>query len=232
VEKIKVLLVDDQRLMIDGLKTILELENDIEVIGAAYDGKQAYEMVAALRPEIVLMDIRMPVMDGVESTRLIKQDYPETVVLVLTTFDDDAYLIDALNNGASGYLLKDIPADRLLASVRNTVNGNFTLPASIVAKLTSRLAQNRVDNAEFERKSIAKKNIELIEELTLREEEIAMLLVKGLTNREIANNLFLTEGTVKNYISTIYSKIGTRSRAEAVLFLNDFFFFRDINGTR
>jgi DNA-binding NarL/FixJ family response regulator len=218
--------------MIDGLKTILELENDIEVIGAAYDGKQAYEMVAALRPEIVLMDIRMPVMDGVESTRLIKQDYPETVVLVLTTFDDDAYLIDALNNGASGYLLKDIPADRLLASVRNTVNGNFTLPASIVAKLTSRLAQNRVDNAEFERKSIAKKKIELIEELTLREEEIAMLLVKGLTNREIANNLFLTEGTVKNYISTIYSKIGTRSRAEAVLFLNDFFFFRDINGTR
>jgi len=228
MEIIRVLLVDDQRLMIDGLKTILELEEDIEVVGVAFDGKQALDMVADLRPKIVLMDIRMPKLDGVESTKRIKAAYPDTVVIVLTTFDDDAYLIDALNNGASGYLLKDIPADRLLASIRNTANGNCTLPASIVAKLTSRLAQAKMDNAEFERQSIEKRRFELLEELTMREEEIALLLVKGLTNREIANNLFLTEGTVKNYISTIYSKIGTRSRAEAVLLLNDFFNFREL----
>ena len=104
MEKIKVLLVDDQRLMIDGLKTILELEEDIEVVGVAFDGKQALDMVADLRPKIVLMDIRMPKLDGVESTKRIKTAFPDTVVIVLTTFDDDAYLIDALNNGASGYL--------------------------------------------------------------------------------------------------------------------------------
>ncbi|HPE68714.1 MAG TPA: response regulator transcription factor [Thermotogota bacterium] len=218
--KTRILIADDQTLMRDGLRTILELEEDFEVIGCASDGQEAYEMVRELHPDLVLMDIRMPGMDGVQSTKLIKRDFPKTVVIILTTFDDDEYIIDALNHGASGYLLKDIQGDKLLQALRDGIQGNLMMPSSVAAKLAAKVSRQREQEEHF----LQQKTHEpegLVEELSQREKEIAFLLMKGMSNREIASSLFLSEGTVKNYVSNIYSKLGTRSRTEAVLYLND-----------
>jgi DNA-binding NarL/FixJ family response regulator len=212
---IKLLIADDQTLMRDGLKTIFDLEDDIEVVGTAENGLTAYELTAELRPQVVLMDIRMPQMDGVESTKLIKKDFPETVVIILTTFDDDEYIVEALSYGANGYLLKDIPGDKLIDAVRDGAMGNLLMPSKIAAKLISKLS------------SISKekegKKAEHMLDLSERETGIASMLVKGRSNKEIAKALFITEGTVKNYISDIYRKIDINDRTQAVIFLSKFF---------
>jgi DNA-binding NarL/FixJ family response regulator len=198
--------------MRDGLKTILDLEDDIEVVGLAENGLQAYETAGVLQPDVVLMDIRMPVMDGVESTRLIKRDYPGIAVIILTTFNDDDYIIQALSNGASGYILKDIPGDRLIDAVRDGVKGNLIMPAQVAAKIAARLSlfSDSKRDANISRQAFSD-----------REREIISLLVKGFNNKQIATSLYITEGTVKNYISTIYSKIGISDRAKAVVYLKE-----------
>ena len=213
MNNIKVLIADDQTLMRDGLKTILELEEGIEVVGMAENGIQAYELTEKLGPDVVLMDIRMPLMDGVESTRIIKKNNPSIVVIMLTTFDDDEYIIQALQYGASGYFLKDIQGNKLIQAIRESVTGNMLMPSNIAVKLATRLSQ--ISNNE----PMSSKCNDL--ELSVREQEIAALMVKGYTNKQIASELCISEGTTKNYISIIYSKIGTNDRTKAVIFLRE-----------
>lgn len=205
MNSIRILLADDQTIIRDGLRSLLEACSDIRVVAEAGNGKQAYELVKEHRPDVVLMDIRMPETDGVEATRLIKKDFPETIIIVLTTFDDDAYIINAMTYGASGYLLKDIGAQKLIEAIRDGIQGNIILPGRIASKIASRLTQAGTSDIE-------------LQDFTEREQEIIRLLVLGKSNIEISKILFLSVGTVKNYISQIYSKVGITDRANAILF--------------
>lgn len=202
---IRVMLADDQTIIRDGLRALLEVCPDIQVVAEAGNGKQAYAMVQEHNPDIVLMDIRMPETDGVEATRLIKKDFPETTVIVLTTFDDDEFIIKAMTYGASGYLLKDIGGEKLIEAIRDGFAGNIILPGRIASKITSHLTQTGAPKTE-------------LRDFTEREQEIIRLLMLGKSNKEIAGTLFLSVGTVKNYISQIYSKAEITDRANAVLF--------------
>jgi DNA-binding NarL/FixJ family response regulator len=204
MNQITVLLADDQTIIRDGLRALLETNPDIQVVAEAKNGMEAYEQTKIHRPQVVLMDIRMPQMGGVEATRLIKRDFPETAVLVLTTFDDDESILGAITHGASGYLLKDICGVKLAEAIRDTVQGSVILPGNIAAKITRHIG--RQGKAESS-----------LEDFTQREQDIIRLLMQGKSNQEIAQTLFLTVGTVKNYISQIYSKAGITDRANAIL---------------
>ncbi|MCD1258633.1 response regulator transcription factor [Paenibacillus athensensis] len=202
--------------MRDGLQTILSLQEDIEVIGMAKDGAEALQLAEALRPALVLMDIEMPVMNGIECTRRLRATLPETLVLMLTTFADDDYIIEALAGGATGFLLKDIPGDKLAQAIRDAVNGQFLLPSMIAAKLASRLHTASVAmNSVLGSARLKARDLRLSE----KEQEIATCLADGKTNREIAAQLFMSEGTIKNYVSSIYSKLGTNDRTVAMMTL-------------
>lgn len=205
MSRIRVMLADDQTIIRDGLRALLEACRDICVVAEANNGRQAYEMVKEHQPDVVLMDIRMPETDGVEATRLIKKDFPETKIIVLTTFDDDEYIINAMTFGAAGYLLKDIGGEKLIEAIRDGYAGNIILPGRIASKITARLTQTQMPKTE-------------LRDFTDREQEIIRLLLLGKSNKEIAEMLFLTVGTVKNYISQIYSKAEITDRANAVLF--------------
>ncbi len=202
---IRVLLADDQKILRDGLRALLQ-SAEISVIGDASNGREAVEMALSLKPDVILMDIRMPEMDGVEATRQIKQQLPQTVIIVLTTFDDDEYIIKAMTYGASGYLLKDIDSTRLIQAIRDGMDGNIILPGRIAAKITSHLSGIGQSSAQAD-------------DFTEREIKIIRLLTAGRSNAEIAETLFLTTGTVKNYISQIYQKLGVSDRANAVIAL-------------
>ncbi|MBU3196541.1 response regulator transcription factor [Clostridium algidicarnis] len=206
---IKVLIADDQTLMRDGLKTILDLEEDIEVIATAENGEIAFQKSIELTPDVILMDIRMPIMNGVDSVKKIKSVLPKVAVIMLTTFDDDEYIIEALSNGASGYLLKDMPAEKLIEAIRDSLKGQLFIPTNIAAKLISRLYEKEAS------KNTLKKDLALSE----RELQVSSLLIEGYNNKQISSKLFISEGTVKNYISNIYSKIGISDRTKAALFL-------------
>jgi len=209
---IKVLIVDDQTLMRDGLKTILDLEDDIKVIATAKDGEDAIEKVKNEEPNVILMDIRMPVKNGVESTKIIKEDFKNIKIIMLTTFQDDEYIIEALANGADGYLLKDIQGDNLIQAIRDVYNGQLMINPQIAMKL-----------AQYVKKStVSEKHVTESFDLSERELEVVRLMVKGFTNKKISKELFISEGTVKNYISSIYSKIGTSDRTQAVLLLKNY----------
>lgn len=209
-DKIKIVIADDQRLMREGLKTILDLEEDMEVLGTAANGREALELCRRLKPDVVLMDIRMPEMDGVEATKLISTENVATSVIVVTTFDDDELIIKALKAGAKTYLLKDLPSEKLLAVIRATYNGDIVLQPEIAAKLVEK-ASGTGAVAEEQRNGF------ITETLTRREKEILALMVEGLSNSDIAARLFLSEGTVKNQVSVIYGKLGTNDRTQAVL---------------
>lgn len=212
-----ILIADDQTLMRDGLETILQLEDDMDVVATAENGEEACALALRHKPDLVLMDIRMPVMNGIEAVKKLRQEAPGIKVLMLTTFDEDDYIIEALANGAIGFLLKDIQSDKLLQAIRDAARGEMMLPAGIAAKLAARLAspmpgksasmraRGRTDGPKF----------------TDREQSIIALMVEGRTNREIAAQLFMSEGTVKNYVSTIYDKIGTNDRTQAVIWLKE-----------
>ncbi|WP_123043147.1 response regulator transcription factor [Cohnella candidum] len=214
---LRVLIADDQTLMRDGLQTILQLEEDIEVVATAENGEEACRLVEQYRPDLVLMDIRMPVMNGIEAVKKLRGTMPGTKVLVLTTFDEDEYIIEALASGAVGFLLKDIPTDKLLQAIREAARGDIMLPSAIAVKLAARLsAAGSGDSAASRTRSKASEV-----KFTEREMSIISLMVEGRNNREIAQLLFMSEGTVKNYISTIYDKIGTNDRTQAVIWLKD-----------
>lgn len=208
-EMIRLLLVDDQRLMRDGLRILLELESDFEVVGEAENGAQALEAYQHLSPNVILMDIRMPVMDGVETTRRLREMDPNSKVIILTTFDDNEYVFEGLRAGALGYLLKDVSGEELADAIRKVAAGGSMIEPSVARKVVAefaRLAPATSEAAEH-----------LIEPLSEREIEILKLVSHGLTNKEIAAKLYLAEGTVKNYVTSILQKIDARDRTQAAI---------------
>ena len=208
-ETIRLLLVDDQRLMRDGLRTLLELELDFEVVGEAENGAQALDCYRQHSPDVVLMDIRMPVMDGVESTRRLQESDPNSKIIILTTFDDNEYVFEGLRAGALGYLLKDVSGDELADAIRKVAAGGSMIEPSVARKVV----------AEFARLAPPSPTVkeQLVEPLSEREIEILKLVSQGLTNKEIAARLFLAEGTVKNYVTSILQKIDVRDRTQAAI---------------
>lgn len=206
---IHICLVDDQRLIRDGLRLLLEMEEDLEVVGEAENGFTALDVYASLQPDVLLMDIRMPDMDGVQATREIIGRWPQARVIILTTFDDDAYIFDALRAGAMGYLLKDISGPELAAAVREVAHGGALIQPSVARKVL----------AEFSRLTPEATPAQpaLQELLSDREQDILKGITRGLTNKEIALRLNLTEGTVKNYLSVIFQKLGVKDRTQAAL---------------
>lgn len=206
MSKIKVLVADDQAILAEGLCTLLALEDDIEVIDKVENGQEVLNILENNIVDVILMDIRMPVMNGVECTKIVCEKYPNTKVLILTTFDDNEYIKQALNNGASGYMLKDLTADKLSAAIRNVYHGNTVMHQKITQKIISGISKESSTTNK-----IRTTNGEV---LTTRETEILKLLAQGLTNSEIANKLFLSEGTVKNYITLLYDKLDIKGRTK------------------
>lgn len=208
-ESIRVLLVDDQRLMRDGLRTLLELEPDLTVIGEGGNGQEALAAYAELQPDVVLMDVRMPGMDGVEATRQICAYWPAARVIILTTFDEDEYVFEGLRAGALGYLLKAISGAELAAAIRSVAAGGALIDPALTRKVV----------AEFARRTQPARPLDagLAEPLSTRELDILKLLAQGHTNRAISQQLFLAEGTVKNYVTVLLQKIGARDRTQAAL---------------
>jgi len=207
--------------MRDGLRTLLELEDDFHVLGEAENGQEALAAFEKLSPDVVLMDIRMPVMDGVEAIRQLREKWPEAKVIILTTFDDDAYVFDGLRAGALGYLLKDVSGDELGEAIRTVAKGGALIDPSVTRKVVAEFARltnpARGTPPPHTREAPLPGTGPLHEPLSDREQEILKLLAEGLTNREIAQRLYLAEGTVKNYISSILTKIDARDRTQAAL---------------
>ena len=257
MKKIRLLLADDQTMIREGLKVLLSEYEDIDIIGEAENGRQLLEKAAELSPDVVLTDIRMPVMDGVEAAKEIKRRHPDMVVIMLTTFDDDAYIIEAMAGGAAGYLLKDISSDKLAQAIRDASQGNLILPGRIAAKITAYLTGDLVRSGANQSSSVQVPLLQSVEQNTAfsqrtsngqtrlqadkadiqdnqheidipasafsaREQDIIKLMLEGQSNRDIADSLFLTVGTVKNYISQIYLKLGVNDRTNAVIILKKY----------
>jgi DNA-binding NarL/FixJ family response regulator len=209
VSAVRVLVVDDQALFREALGTLLDARPEVEVVGEAGDGHQALERAAALTPDVVLMDLHMPVLDGIGATRRLRVEQPGVRVLALTTFDDDEDVFAALRAGALGYLLKDVSADRLVEAVQAAARGESVLQPSVAAKVVARFAQ--LDDAPRARPQ------PLVVPLSDRELDVLRLLADGRSNREIATALFLAEGTVKNHVTNVLAKLGARDRTQAAL---------------
>lgn len=206
-EKIKVMVVDDQAELADEIASVLTTDEGLEVVGTALDGFDALEKMPALRPDVVLLDIRMPNMNGVVATQRIKSEYPDVKVVILTTFDDSDYILNAINNGASGYLLKDIGGNALIDAVKNAYAGDTILPAKIARRI-----------ADAAKHVSADREIRLTRAFSMsdREVEIALMMYEGFTNRQISAALKLSEGTTRNYVSAIYIKTNAENRAGAL----------------
>ncbi|MBE9051385.1 response regulator transcription factor [Nostocales cyanobacterium LEGE 11386] len=211
---IKVLLVDDQNLIRQGLKALLELEPDLEIVGEAENGEQAINLSAQLQPDVILMDIRMPIMDGVAATREIQKRFVGIKILVLTTFDNDEYVTAALQNGAMGYLLKDTPSEELAVAIRAIYKGYSQLGPGIVKKLLTQFSTNAPTQSPPVPPSLA--------ELTPREKEVLQLIATGANNKEIAQQLYISEGTVKNHVTNILNRLNLRDRTQAAIIANTF----------
>ena len=205
-ESIRLVLVDDQAMMRSGLRLILESEPDIRVVGEAADGRAAIDAVARLRPDLVLMDVQMPVMDGLEATRRLVADAHATV-LILTTFDLDEYVFEALRAGAAGFILKNAPAEDLIHAVRTVAAGDALLAASITRRVIDRFVERRPQPEA----------VRQLDRLSTREREVLALVAEGLSNSEIADRLVLGEATVKTHIGSILAKLGLRDRVAAVI---------------
>ena len=207
---IRVLLVDDQALFREGLNTLLSLQRDIVIVGEAGNGQEALDAAADLRPDVILMDLRMPILDGVAATRRLKELAHPARVIVLTTFDDDETIFDGLRAGAVGYLLKDVSSEKLIEAIRAAARGESFLQPSIAAKVLAEF--NRLED-----RAPVKPLADLIEPLSDRELEILQQVAAGDSNKEIAARLFITEGTVKNHVTNILGKLGVRDRTQAAL---------------
>lgn len=210
---VTVLVADDQRLVREGIASLLELQEGIRVVGMATNGEEAVSQALALHPDVILMDVRMPQLDGISATQQIHKQAPECQILMLTTFDDEEYIVKSLTAGARGYLLKDIPAQDLAQAVRLTHAGIYQLSPSVAGKLVGQLATVKPGAA-------VKAAIPHID-LTEREMEVLRLVATGATNREIAGKLSVSEGTVKNHMSSILTRLGLRDRLQAALFARE-----------
>jgi DNA-binding NarL/FixJ family response regulator len=227
---VRVLVVDDQRLMRDGIASLLEMQEAIEVVGTASNGQEALEKAISLRPDVILMDVRMPVMDGVVATGQVRSKLPSCRILMLTTFDDEEYVIDALRAGASGYLLKDLPAPDLASAVRAVYKGIYQLDPVIASKVIASLSRLQTIDSAKQSVSVSSTSSPMSNagtpsprpaDLTGREVEVLRLIAKGATNREIAERLVISEGTVKNHISNILSRLGLRDRTQAAIYARE-----------
>ena len=202
----KVIICDDQAIVRDGLVMLLKLEPDIEVVGTAGNGAEAVEMVADKRPDLILMDLKMPIMNGVEATRQIRMKYPEVKVLVLTTYADDEWVFDAIQAGASGYLLKDTPREELIKAVKGTATGKTYVDPSVAGKVLHQVSSHQTQPATL-----------ITSKLTEREIEVLRLIARGLSNTDIADQLFLSDGTVRNHVSAILAKLSVSDRTQAAV---------------
>ena len=204
---IKVMIADDQTILAEGIKSVLETSDQIEVIALVSDGAEAIRKIAENKPDVVLLDIRMPNMNGVVATKEIKTRWPEIKVIILTTFDDSDYILNAINYGASGYLLKDINAESLIGAVKNAMSGDLILPSKIAKKIASAAKMVSSD-----------KEIKLKKKFNLsdREVEIALMVYDNFNNRQISSALKISEGTTRNYISALYVKLNAESRTQAI----------------
>lgn len=202
----KILLCDDQAVIRDGLELLLNLEKDFQVIGVAQDGAEAVELAAQKQPDIILMDLKMPIMNGIEATREIRTKSPNMKILVLTTYDDDEWVFDAIRAGASGYLLKDTPRQKIVEAIRGTMDGKSFVDPAIAGKLLNQVASKQTQPISI-----------LADKLTERELDVLRLIAKGINNSEIANQLHLSEGTVRNHVSAILEKLGVSDRTQAAV---------------
>lgn len=201
----KVLIVDDDALIRDSLKIIISMEADMEVVGVASNAQEALELCRQYQPDIVLMDIRMPVMDGVLGTKLIKSQFSNIKVIILTTFKDDEYIKEAIKNGASGYMLKNQSSDNIIDSLRAVHKGSIVLEKEVAKSLTSMLK----DNGNVKLKDL---------NITDREIDVLKLVGEGLSNKEISERLYLSEGTVRNYVTMLLEKLSLRDRTQLAIF--------------
>jgi DNA-binding NarL/FixJ family response regulator len=211
---IKVLLIDDQSLIRQGLKALLELEADLEIVGEGENGQVAINLASTLQPDVILMDVRMPIMDGVAATQEIHQRFPDIKVLVLTTFDDNEYVSAALQYGAMGYLLKDTPSEELAVAIRAVHKGYTQLGPGIVKKLLTQFPPII--------QSLKAQPPTILAELTPREKDVLRLIATGASNREISQKLFISEGTVKNHVTSILNRLNLRDRTQAAIFVNSY----------
>lgn len=202
----RVLICDDQSIIRDGLAMLLNLERDIEIVGCAENGREAVRLTGQHEPHLVLMDLKMPGMNGVEATRQIRAQYPATEVLVLTTYDDDEWVFDALRAGAAGYMLKDTPRDELIKAIRGTVSGRTYIDPAVAGKLLSQFTTTPAQAPN-----------QILMKLTRREGDVLRLIASGQTNPTIAERLHLTEGTVRNHVSAILDKLGVADRTQAAV---------------
>lgn len=202
----KILICDDQAVVRDGMELLLKLERDFEVVGTACDGAEAVELAGKKKPDIVLMDLKMPGTNGIEATRQIRAHYPEIKVLVLTTYDDDQWVFDAIRAGASGYLLKDTPREDIVRAIRGTLDGKSFVDPGVAGKLLDQVASKQVQPETL-----------LTAKLTEREVDVLRLIARGLNNPEIAARLSLSEGTVRNHVSAILTKLDVADRTQAAV---------------
>ncbi len=214
-ETITLLIVDDQRLIREGIASLLDIQAGLAVVGTAVNGQEAIDKALTLAPDVVLMDVRMPVLDGVTAAARIKKLLPACQILMLTTFDDDEYIVKSMQAGASGYLLKDIPATDLAQSVRLAYAGIYQLDTAVAGKLLGALLQKESGETAVDPTAIPD------HDLTERELEVLRLIATGATNREIAARLVVSEGTVKNHVSSILSRLGLRDRTQAALYAHE-----------
>lgn len=203
---IRVLICDDQAVVCEGLKAILSTVPEIQVVGIAYDGEAAVESAEKLSPDVILMDLKMPVMNGIQASRMIRSRFPDMRVIVLTTYDFDEWVFDAIHSGVSGYLLKDTPREALIEAIRGTAGGKTYVDPAVAGKLFERISRGAVPPDQG-----------IVKSLSEREVEILKLLSQGLSNPEIAARLFLSEGTVRNYVSSILAKLEVTDRTQAAL---------------
>lgn len=215
---INVILADDQNLVREGLKMLLSLDTDINVTAEAENGEQLIHLLNISLPDVILMDVRMPVMNGVEATGIIKKLYPKVKIIILTTFNEDEYIFNGIKNGADGYILKDAGSDDIIKAIKTTYNGNVHLAPQVATKLVRAYNSINIKN-DFYNNVFREKGV--LTELTSREQEVAKLIAKGHSNKEICKILFLTEGTVRNYVTKILEKLELNNRTELAVFINN-----------
>src|SRR5512136_954113 len=203
---IRVLICDDQDMVCEGLRAILKSAREIEVVGVAHDGAQALDLIPQTRPDLVLMDLKMPGMNGIQATRLLRERHPQVRVLVLTTYDADEWVFDAIRSGAAGYLLKDTPREALIDAIKGTVEGDTHVDPGVAGKLFAQIAS-----------SPARSDTSVVDVLSEREREVLRLVARGLTNADIAGRLHLSEGTVRNYVSAVLAKLDVSDRTQAAV---------------
>lgn len=206
---INLAIVDDQALLREGLQFMFSKKDNIKVVGTGENGRQAYELCKGHHIDVILLDIKMPLMDGVEATKLIKRDFPHVNIIILTTFNDDEYIFEALKHGASGYLLKDATMDKIEEAIKDAYKGGVSIQPDVAKKMVAMLGKMPNEKLELDKR---------VEDLTDREKDILRSLGEGKSNKEISEALYISEGTVKNHITSVLSKLDLRDRTQLALF--------------